>query len=823
MSGILSAMTAMGLWAQSGDCGEHVTWTLDGNTITISGEGKMNNYSAAQGNPTPWEDYKTQIQEVIVNPGVTALGDYAFDQCHGVTSVSLPEGLLTIGQHAFADCTSLESITFPESLTEIGRECSRYDPAEGYVFANCSKMKSVTIPANVTLIARNTFDGCDLEQVYWNAENCTRGNYEGQDFYYTLFYKNNNLSHIHFGPTVKRIPCLLKGYGSVGFSTSGTIELVAQDCFTGTQWLLEQDFGPVYVDKCLYIYNAPPTIEDFTLEVREGTVGISSCALYKGPRITRLTVPESLRYWDRYAIGECENLKEVIWNAIDCEMLNNSTPGLAVHSPMSPFIPGLEKITFGPKVERLYDAFLKNCTEIKGLQLPASLRRIDTEAFYGMNGLEELVIPDGVEEIANYLCYNCKSLKTITFGSGLRKFDAYYSITGCPEITTVNWNVADCQMSNTMGNYVTSVTTVNFGDAVQRIPALGLKSATQVNIGNNVKELANNAFYEWAAPRIELPDGLEKIGYYALQNMPELTSLFIPASVDTLPPNAFSNCHKLETVIIAVGRPAEKYIYPSSSGVKRYAFYVPDVEAYSRNFGGMDLHPMVEVNPGTFTYDGAAHEIALTNVMPGYEAEMPQTVTVSGADAEAGQHTVWVPASFSGARPFATEVGVTYTVDKAQDKLEWVGELPALHPGDRIDITGLAKTLSGANPSYYVGKQSADGYNAAYYASVNREEDGHWYLECKNPNAMLIGCYVSWENFEPYSANWIQDRDYIYLNFDITEESGLDSISADADADVRIYSVAGVLLYTGPMADATLEPGIYVVKAGDKAHKIAVR
>lgn len=150
-------------------------------------------------------------------------------------------------------------------------------------------------------------------------------------------------------------------------------------------------------------------------------------------------------------------------------------------------------------------------------------------------------------------------------------------------------------------------------------------------------------------------------------------------------------------------------------------------------------------------------------------------------------------------------------------------QLPALHPGDRIDITGLAKTLSGAHPTYYVDKQSADGYNAAYYATVSREEDGHWYLECKNPNAMLIGCYVSWENFEPYSANWIQDRDYIYLNFDITEESGLDSISADADDDVRIYSVAGALLYTGPMADATLEPGIYVVKAGDKAHKIAVR
>lgn len=150
-------------------------------------------------------------------------------------------------------------------------------------------------------------------------------------------------------------------------------------------------------------------------------------------------------------------------------------------------------------------------------------------------------------------------------------------------------------------------------------------------------------------------------------------------------------------------------------------------------------------------------------------------------------------------------------------------QLPALHPGDRIDITGLAKTLSGAHPIYYVDKQSINGYPANHYAVVSHEEAGHWYLECKEPNAMRLGCYVSWENFEPYSANWIQDRDYIYLDFDITEESGLDSIPADADADVRVYSVAGALLYTGPLADAVLKPGIYVVKAGDKAHKIAVR
>lgn len=826
LSGLLTAVTSLVLSAQSGDCGENATWTLSGSTLTISGQGKMQNYYDPQDRKAPWKEYADQIHEIVVNPGITDIGDYAFNECTNATTVSLPEGLLTIGQHAFTKCSSLQSVTFPESLTAIGAECSRYDPYEGYVFAECTQLKTVTIPANVTIIARHTFRDCDIRTVYWNAENCTKGNYEGQDHYYTLFYGNQFFDRIEFGPTVKRIPCLLKGYTMFNnIKTSGSIELVAQDAFLGTQWQLEQGCGPVYVDKCLYKYIESRSIDYFTLEVREGTVGITACALYKNPFITRLTVPESLRYWDRYAIGECPNLKEVEWNAINCEMLNNSTPGLAVHSPMSPFITELEKITFGPKVERLYEGFLKKCNNIKHLELPASLKQIDREAFYGMDSLEELTIPDKVEKIGEQAFYECLSLTTLTIGKGVKDFLTYRSINGCDKLTTLNWNAIDATVpKNAMGEYVSSVKTVNFGDDVKRIPALGIKCANTVNIGKNVKELSEGAFEGWTFDHIDLPDGLKSIKPTALQGLDNLTELFIPASVDTLWSNAFNYCNNLTKVIIPVSRPAEKFIRASSGNHPEFTVYVPDVKAYKRIFPEQVLRPMVETSPTSFVYDGNSHDISITNVMPGYEAEMPANVSVSGADAESGDHTVWVTARFNGPRPFETEVGVTYTVEKAQDKLEWtIDGLPELHPGDRIDITGFAKTNSGTQPEYYVSNRDAYGYPASYYATVTLDEDGHWYLNCLQPRAMRLGCYTSWEDFRPYDKNWIMDSNYLSLDFEIVKASGLDSIESDNDLDVEIYSLAGVLLHAGPMAEAMLEPGIYIVKDGDNTRKIVVR
>ena len=64
--------------------------------------------------------------------------------------VTIPEGVTKIGNWAFYDCTGLTSVTIPAGVTEIGWGA----------FYGCAKLTSVTIPEGVTEIERSAFDGC---------------------------------------------------------------------------------------------------------------------------------------------------------------------------------------------------------------------------------------------------------------------------------------------------------------------------------------------------------------------------------------------------------------------------------------------------------------------------------------------------------------------------------------------------------------------------------------------------------------------------------------------------------------------------------------
>ncbi|MBQ9133060.1 MAG: leucine-rich repeat domain-containing protein [Clostridia bacterium] len=92
-------------------------WTLEDGVLTISGIGKMPDYEK---NGAPWESKKDKIHTVIIEEGITKVGDYAFYQCKSLKEVELPNTLIGIGDAAFGECTALESVTIPKKVQEMG-------------------------------------------------------------------------------------------------------------------------------------------------------------------------------------------------------------------------------------------------------------------------------------------------------------------------------------------------------------------------------------------------------------------------------------------------------------------------------------------------------------------------------------------------------------------------------------------------------------------------------------------------------------------------------------------------------------------------------
>ena len=105
----------------NGSCGKALTWALTGDgVLTISGTGDMSDYTYSS--RAPWDDLRSNIKTVVIESGVTSIGDYAFFYCYNITGVTIPDGVTSIGSYAFSDCSSLASITIPASVTSIGAE-----------------------------------------------------------------------------------------------------------------------------------------------------------------------------------------------------------------------------------------------------------------------------------------------------------------------------------------------------------------------------------------------------------------------------------------------------------------------------------------------------------------------------------------------------------------------------------------------------------------------------------------------------------------------------------------------------------------------------
>lgn len=127
-----------------------LTWSYADKQLTISGQGAMINASVPE--DYPWRKYCDEIEKIVVEPGVTTIGSYAFDWCWKATECSLPEGITDIFKYAFFDCNNLKECKIPSTVRVI----------DDGAFGRCYAITSVEIPRNVKAIGTGAFANCKM-------------------------------------------------------------------------------------------------------------------------------------------------------------------------------------------------------------------------------------------------------------------------------------------------------------------------------------------------------------------------------------------------------------------------------------------------------------------------------------------------------------------------------------------------------------------------------------------------------------------------------------------------------------------------------------
>ena len=113
------------------------------------------------------------LASITIPDGITKIGSYAFTSCFSLVSITIPDSITSIGINAFASCYSLASITIPDGITKIGSNAIQYcyslasitipdsvTSIGSYAFQNCYSLASITIPDSVTSIGSSAFGVC---------------------------------------------------------------------------------------------------------------------------------------------------------------------------------------------------------------------------------------------------------------------------------------------------------------------------------------------------------------------------------------------------------------------------------------------------------------------------------------------------------------------------------------------------------------------------------------------------------------------------------------------------------------------------------------
>ncbi len=309
-----------------GTCGDNLTWTLDdAGTLTISGTGEMADYNGDD-NCAPW--IREDVQSIVVQNGVTAIGNYAFYHCEFVSSLEIPASVTSIGDSAFFYMAGIETFTISAQVTHIGSAA----------FGSCDGLQSISVE-------EGNANYCSVDGVLFDKSMESLIQYPlGRDGSY-------------------QIPDGVTSIGIRAFCRSGVSEIVFPDSLTS--------IGELAFASC-------SGLREVALPDSVTTIG--RAAFHQSTNIKEIRLPKSLIYIEDEVFFNCFKLESI--------EIPETVTSIGVYAFYS--CNSLTDVTVPRSVTEIYDGAFYHCNSLKTIFIPDSVNHVYNNAIGYCASLEHI-------------------------------------------------------------------------------------------------------------------------------------------------------------------------------------------------------------------------------------------------------------------------------------------------------------------------------------------------------------------------------------------------------------------------------------------------